>query len=60
MRQAVDAYTRDAAYAAFEEDHVGSFAPGKDADLVVLSQDLFSVDVQEIAMCRRLPRPARC
>ena len=49
VRDAVDAYTRQAAYAAFEEDHVGSLVPGKDADLVVLSQDIFAVEPLSIA-----------
>jgi predicted amidohydrolase YtcJ len=54
VREAVDAYTRAAAYAAFEDDHVGSLTPGKDADLVVLSQDVFSVEALQIANTRAL------
>jgi hypothetical protein len=49
VREAIDAYTRNAAYAAFSEDHVGTLVSGKDADLVVLSQDVFSVDALDIA-----------
>ena len=49
ISEAVDAYTRNAAYAAFEEDHLGSLAPGMDADLLVLSQDVFSVDPMAIS-----------
>ncbi len=41
-------FTINAAYAAFEEDLKGSLAPGKLADLAVLSNDLFSVPEQEI------------
>lgn len=40
--QAVIAYTRTAAFAAFAERERGTIAPGMLADLVVLSQDLFT------------------
>jgi predicted amidohydrolase YtcJ len=36
-------FTRDAAFAAYEEKEKGTLAPGKRADFVVLSQDLLSV-----------------
>jgi predicted amidohydrolase YtcJ len=42
VRQAVDAYTRGSAYAAFADTQVGSLEVGKFADLAVLSQDIFS------------------
>jgi predicted amidohydrolase YtcJ len=48
VTDAVDAYTRNAAFAAFADEHVGSLAPGKDADLAVLSQDLFAVPAEKI------------
>jgi predicted amidohydrolase YtcJ len=48
VRQAVDAYTRDAAYSGFMDARVGSLAPGKEADLAVLSQDIFSVPAETI------------
>ncbi len=41
--QAVIAYTRTAAYAAFAERERGTLAPGMRADLAVLSQDVFTV-----------------
>lgn len=41
METTLTAYTRGAARAAGCEDHAGSLAPGKRADLAVLSQDLF-------------------
>lgn len=41
--EALQSYTINAAYAAFEEDVKGSLTPGKFADIVVLSQDLLSV-----------------
>ncbi len=54
VQDSVDAYTRGAAYAAFADDHVGSLTPGKYADIVVLSQDVFSVPAQEIGNTRVL------
>lgn len=41
--QAVVAYTRGSAYAAFAERQRGTIAPGMLADLAVLSQDVFGV-----------------
>ncbi|MFC7670117.1 amidohydrolase family protein [Hymenobacter humi] len=41
--QAVRAYTAGAAYAEFQEKEKGTLAPGKLADLAVLSQDIFTV-----------------
>jgi hypothetical protein len=46
--EAVSAYTAGAAYASGEERIKGSLAPGKLADLVVLSQDIFTVDPMAI------------
>jgi hypothetical protein len=43
VRQAVDAYTRGSAYAAFGESQYGSLEAGKFADLAVLSRDIFTV-----------------
>ena len=41
VAEAVDAYTYWPAYVAGEESYRGSITPGKVADLVVLSQDIF-------------------
>ncbi|MCU0960055.1 MAG: amidohydrolase [Pirellulaceae bacterium] len=41
--QALRSFTRDAAYAACEDDLKGSLTPGKLADLVVLSQDILTI-----------------
>jgi predicted amidohydrolase YtcJ len=41
VAEAVEAYTLTSAYAAFEEKDRGSLEPGKLADLVVLSRDIF-------------------
>ncbi len=39
VEEAIQAYTLGAAYAAFEEQRLGSLEPGKLADFIVLSQD---------------------
>ncbi len=49
VEQAVDAYTKGSAYARFSEDRLGTLEAGKEADLAVLSQDIFSVKPEEIA-----------
>ena len=43
MAQAVHAYTVGSAYASIDEKIKGSFEPGKLADLVVLSEDIFPI-----------------
>jgi predicted amidohydrolase YtcJ len=48
VADAVAAYTSGVAYASFLEDVVGELKPGKYADLVVLSDDIFTVDPVEI------------
>lgn len=42
--EAIETYTINNAFAAFEEDLKGSLTPGKYADLVVLSQNLLEVE----------------
>ena len=46
--EALASYTINNAYAAFEESHKGSLTPGKLADIVVLSQNVLSVDEEQI------------
>ncbi|MGH9390202.1 MAG: amidohydrolase family protein [Vicinamibacteria bacterium] len=46
--RALRAYTIDAAYASYSENELGSIRPGKLADLVVLSEDVFSIDPTQI------------
>jgi hypothetical protein len=48
VEEALRAYTQGCAYAAFEEKDKGTIAPGKLADLVVLSEDLFHVPPERI------------
>jgi predicted amidohydrolase YtcJ len=46
--EALKSYTLDPAYAAFQEDILGSLTPGKLADVVVLSRDIMTVPAHEI------------
>jgi len=46
--EALESYTINNAYLAFEEELKGSLTPGKLADVVVLSQDLLTVDEEAI------------
>jgi predicted amidohydrolase YtcJ len=46
--QALRSYTIDCAYAAFQEDILGSLTPGKLADITVLSKDIMTVPDEEI------------
>ena len=46
--EALRSYTLSTAYAAFEEDIKGSLAPGKLADITVLSRDILTVPEEEI------------
>jgi predicted amidohydrolase YtcJ len=45
---AFDAYTRSAAFSAFDENCLGRIAPGFLADLVFLDRDIFSIPPEEI------------
>ena len=46
--EALQSYTINNAFAAFEEDIKGSLTPGKYADIVILSQDLLTVNEDKI------------
>ncbi len=46
--EALKSYTWNAAYSAFEENVKGSLAPGKLADITVLSKDITSIPEDEI------------
>jgi predicted amidohydrolase YtcJ len=52
--EALRSMTLDAAYAAFEEERKGSLEVGKLADITVLSQDLLTIDEDEIPATRVL------
>ena len=46
--EALRSYTINGAYAAFQEDILGSLTPGKLADITVLSKDIMTVAEEEI------------
>ncbi len=48
VAEAVEAYTSGSAYAEFQEKEKGSITPGKLADMVLLSDDIFSIDPLKI------------
>ena len=48
VEEAFRAYTLGAAYAAFQEKEKGTISPGKLADVVVLSEDLFRIPPERI------------
>jgi len=48
VKEAVEAYTMGSAYAEFQETQKGSITPGKLADMVLLSDDIFSIDSAKI------------
>ena len=54
VEEALRAYTRDAAYASFEENEKGTIAKGKLADLVLLDRDITRVRPEEIRDARVL------
>ena len=48
VEEAIRAYTVGSAYAEFQESVKGTITPGKLADLVILSRDIFKIDPKEI------------
>ena len=54
VAQALHAYTAANAYAGFQEDRLGTLAPGKIADFVVLDRDLTAIDPEKIIDTRVL------
>ncbi len=54
VAEAVEAYTIGSAYAEFQEHEKGSITPGKLADMVLLSDDIFSIDPAKIRDVRVL------
>jgi predicted amidohydrolase YtcJ len=47
-QEALESYTINNAYAAFEEEIKGTLTPGKLADMVVLSQNIMTVPEEKI------------
>jgi len=48
VAESVEAYTMGSAYAEFQEKEKGSITPGKLADMVLLSDDIFSIAPEKI------------
>ena len=48
VEDAIKCYTLNPAYASFDENIKGSIEPGKLADLIVLSDDILSIDPVKI------------
>ena len=48
VAEAVEAYTMGSAYAEFQEKEKGSITPGKLADMVLVSDDIFSIAPEKI------------
>jgi predicted amidohydrolase YtcJ len=48
LDQVLAGYTRNNAYTDFMEDRIGSLEPGKLADVIVLSQDLYAIPKNQI------------
>jgi predicted amidohydrolase YtcJ len=48
VAEAVEAYTMGSAYAEFQEKEKGSITPGKLADMVLLSDDIFTINPARI------------
>ena len=49
LEDTIKAYTLGAAFAGHREKTEGSIEPGKLADLIILSQDLFKLDPSKVA-----------
>ena len=52
VQQAVNAYTQGSSYARFTDARMGTLEAGKEADLAVLSQDIFSGKPEDIAKAK--------
>jgi predicted amidohydrolase YtcJ len=48
LPETIEAYTLGSAYAEFQENEKGSITPGKLADMVLLSDDIFTIDRAKI------------
>lgn len=48
LTEALRSFTVDAAYGAFQEDTLGTLAPGSWADFVLIDQDIFNIEPSQI------------
>jgi predicted amidohydrolase YtcJ len=51
MYEVLRSYTYGSAYGVRREDELGTLGPGKFADLIVISDNLFEIDPSEIRHC---------
>ncbi len=49
LEEALEAYTRGAAYAGFSEQEIGGLDPGKWADFVIVDRDPSRISAQQLA-----------
>ena len=49
LPQALQAYTVNGAYASYDEQRKGFIKPGMLADIVVLTEDIFSMETEDLA-----------
>ena len=54
MQQAFVGFTRDAAYAGFAEDRIGSLEPGRFADFIIIDRDIFETSPADVRGTRVL------
>lgn len=54
IAESIEAYTMGSAFAEFQENEKGSITPGKLADMVLLSQDILSIEPEKIHNTRAL------
>jgi len=54
VEEAVRAYTTGSAFAEFQEKEKGTLAPGKLADVVIVSDDIFKTDPNEVGKAKVL------
>ncbi len=52
VEEAVHAFTYGSAYAEFQENEKGTIAAGKLADLVILSDDIFAINANDISKAK--------
>src|SRR5262249_35903217 len=52
VEEALRAYTRDAAFASYEDEHTGSLTVGRLADFVMIDRDITRIPPEEIADAR--------
>lgn len=48
LKQAIHSYSKEGAYASFEEETKGQLLPGMLADFIVLEDDLFNMNLEDI------------